>query len=403
MNSQELWQRLKTLFQVIDLPSGAMPIRLAIALPGDVLTGLPGFPEAALPTSGRLASGRGLTPEICVASALGEAAELASCCAWGDEKFVTATEAELGPAALLPEALNGWSEAQLRDRTRWNRRYGAFDWRPGRRDRRKPIEWVAVVNAHGGPEVYVPVDFAFIGRRRDARAVSLGDSNGCAVGLTSEEAMLAATLELVERDATARWWYGHGHCASIDMASFGDEAGLMAWLAGRPRQTWLLDITTDLAIPAFAGVSAEANGSDVVLGFAARLDARGAAIAALTEMLQMEFSLTTARALGNAGGHWTEWRNGVSMETPPLNAARSLPPQPFMSRRSNGFAAVLAGFARIGIDLYFADMTRPVIGVPAYRAISTTLCHFKPRFERERLRMTAPGDGGLESQPPLVV
>ena len=39
-------------------------------------------------------------------------------------------------------------------------------------------------------------------------AVAIGDSNGCASGATLEEAKTAAILELIEWDATARWWYG---------------------------------------------------------------------------------------------------------------------------------------------------------------------------------------------------
>ena len=399
------WQRLKTLFQVFELPSGGMPVRLAIAMAADELTSLTGFPQAALPASGRVASGRGMTAETCAASALGEAAELVSCCAWGDERIVTATEAELGPSALLPEALNGWSEAQLGDRARWNRRYGDFDWRPARRDRRKPIDWIAVENAHDGRQAHVPADFAFIGHRRDARAVSLGDSNGCAVGLTPEAAKLAALLELVERDATGRWWYGHGPCAPVDLASVGDEGDLLGWLTGRQRRSWLVDITTDLAIPAFAGVSAEADGRDVVLGFAARLDARDAALSALTEMLQMEFSLTTARALGAEAGYWNDWRSEVSMTTPPLAAVLNLSAEPLAPRNQEGqgLSAALEALARRGIDLYLADMTRPALGMPAFRAISATLCHFKPRFARARLQAIESTNGRPESQPLLVI
>ena len=400
-------QNLDALFDLIPLAGIDMPVCLAIALPGRRLRTLPSFPQAALPQNGRMACGRGFSADTCKASAFGEAAELASCCAWGDEPIVSATEAELGPAALAPEALNGWSKAQIKGRTKWNAQYGGFDWRPGSRDRQRPIDWILVENAHGGPSAYAPADFAFIGRRQagDPDAVAIGDSNGCAAGPTIETAKLAAILELVERDATGRWWYGRLGRAPVDLASLTIEAGLLVWLNARNRRTWLFDITTDIGIPVFAAASAEQGGRDVALGFAARIEPRSAAIAALSEMLQMEVSLNAARAMGEAAGNWTQWRAKVSLATPPLDGASKLAPGPIEASRlpqaSSELAVALEACARNGIDLHFSDMTRPEIGVPAIRALSAALCHYKPRFDRKRL--IADTGGGNAKQIPLLI
>ncbi len=391
-------EAFQNLFDLIELPDMGMPVRFAIALPGPPLRALVDFPLAALPQSGRVASGRGLSLAASKASACGEAAELVSCCAWGDENLVSATDTELGHAAILPEALNEWSKAQIQNRARWNQRYADFDWRPGPRGKMKPIDWIRVKDAHGGPDAFVPADFAFIGRKRagDRAAVAIGDSNGCAAGPTIEEAKLAAVLELIERDATARWWYARTRRAPVDLASVADEGGILVWLAARPRRTWLFDITTDLGIPVFAAASAEPDGRDIALGFAARLEPQAAVIPALTEMLQMEVSLTAARALGEAAPNWAEWRAKVSMATAPLDAAMKTRPEPLhVSRTPVGpsrLSAVLDACARCAIDLYFADMTRPGIGVPVVRVISTAFCHYKPRFGRQRLFASSAGE-----------
>jgi ribosomal protein S12 methylthiotransferase accessory factor len=402
-DARQPWHRLENLFEVIELPATQSPVRLAIAMPSGALRRLPGFPSAALPESGRVASGRGLTAETCRASALGEAAELVSCCAWGDEPLVRATEAELGPAAISPELLTGWSEAQIDEREEWNACHGSFDWRPRRRDPRNPIDWIAVDNAHGGPPAYVPADFAFIGRRHGEDALCVGDSSGCAAGMTNEEAKLAAILELVERDATALWWYGGGRSGLVDLMTIPREKELLVWLADRPRRTRLFDITTDLGIPVFAAASAEQDGRDVVFGFAAHLDSPSSAIAALTEMVQMEFSLTSARALGTAAADWAEWRNKVSLTTPPLDRALYHTPQPIASCEVKGFKGVLNALARKGVDLYLADMIRPTMGIPAYRAISSVLCNCKPRFARKRLMAKVSTEHRLKSRPLLVI
>ena len=106
---------LDELFDVVLLPKGDGPVSLAIALPGKILE-MPGFPQAALPQSGRVASGRGLTPEQARMSALGEAVELVLCCAWGDEPLIHASARELVPTALSPSLLNGFAATAGRAR-----------------------------------------------------------------------------------------------------------------------------------------------------------------------------------------------------------------------------------------------------------------------------------------------
>jgi ribosomal protein S12 methylthiotransferase accessory factor len=410
---------LAALFDLMPLPAGGLPVHFAIALPGAALRAMPGFPSAATPESGRVADGRGLDAEQCRTSCLGEAAELVSCCAWGDEALVTATPAELGPAALSPVALNGFTPDQLSQRDDWNSSPFEFDWRPPLAAG-TAIEWLGVESAFAGEARYVPADFAFIGRREpgDEAAVAIGDSNGCAAGPDANAARLAAVLELIERDAIARWWYGRRRRPPLDPGEIEGAGGLTAWLAGRARRLWLFDITTDLGIPVIAAASAEPDGRDVALGFAARLDIHAAGVSALTEMLQMEVSLLAAKALGDAAPSWAWWRAAVNMATPPLDAALSLPPERLEAAhpatpsqpagQAAGLAAVLQACARADIDLWFADMTRPAIGVPVFRALSTTLCHYKPRFARPRLLAPDPRDrgrhpGAPDDQPPLLV
>ena len=405
---------LDELFEFIPLDGGDAPVWLGIAIPSRHLTSLPGFPEAALPQSGRVASGRGFTSALARASALGEAAELVSCCAWGDEALIVATADELGPAALLPEALNGFSDWQIAQRHDWNRRYGEYDWRPMPCGPTTPIAWLEVEDAFVGTQAYVPADFAFVGRKEagNENAVAIGDSNGCAAGPTIETAKLAAILELVERDATGQWWYRGQGRAPIVLTSLKIETGLVSWLQGRQRRSWLYDITNDIGVPVFAAVSAEEGGRDVVLGFAARVESHAAAIAALSEMLQMEVSLKAARAMGEAAGNWTQWRAQVSLATPPLDGKSKLAPSQIEASRlpeaSSQLAVALEACARNGIDLHFCDMTRSAIGIPVVRAMSAALCHYKPRFNRTRLLAGTPNNivpiaRGNTNQIPLLI
>lgn len=393
--------RLEEIFQVVDVTPADVPAHFAIAIPRKSLTDTPGFPAAALPQTGRLASGRGWSQEACRLSCLGEAVELVSCCAWGDEELVRATGRQFGPRAISPELLNGFSDDQIRDRGAWNTEYGDFDWRPARHDPSRPIDWIEVEDALGGPSVYVPADFAFIGRRQagDETAVAIGDSNGCAAGADADSAKLAAVLELIERDATGRWWYGRRQRPTIALSRVEGIRPIAGWLADRARRTWLFDITTDIGVPVAAAASAEADGRDIALGFAARLDMDAAAGAAITEMLQIEISLAAARELGNDGGNRSRWRQAVTMALPPLSAALARPASAGAAASLPGLAGVLDALARKRADLWFVDMTRQAIGLPAFRAVSTTLCHYKPRFARERLLAADASDEGRDDGP----
>lgn len=410
---------LAGLFEVVELPDDGGPVRCAAALPGERLRALPGFPVAATPEAGRLASGRGLTKAAARRSALGEAAELVSACAWGDEAVVAATMAAIGPAAIAPAALTGFTARQLAARGAWNARHGGFDWRPPPFDEAREIAWMEVADAYGGRAAFAPADCVLIGRREagDAEAVAIGDSSGCAAGETVAAATLAAVLELVERDATGRWWYGGRRRSPVGPEAADLPAALARVLGERPRRTVLFDITTDLGVPVVAAVSAEADGRDVALGFAARLDAPAAATSAATEMLQMEVVLDAARELGREAGDWWTWRRRVTMALPPLDAAGRLPPARLAAGRRGrhaggrplaGLGAVLEALERAAIPLWTLELTRPAIGVPVVRALSTALCHAKPRFARPRLGAADARDVervavGRERRVPLLV
>ena len=255
-------------------------------------------------------------------SALGEAVELVSCCAWGDEPLIHASARELGPAALSPTLLNGFSPQQLAERESWNARYGDYDWRPPPYDETRRIDWIEVEDAFGGPKAYAPADFAFIGRKEvgDETAVAIGDSNGCASGATLEEAKTAAILELIERDAAARWWYGRASRPTLNSSVLEAEPNFFRWLSHRSRRSHLVDITNDLDIPVVAAVSAESDGRDVVIGYAASVEIGIAACSAITEMAQIEFALEAVRTSARGPSHWAEWRNRVTLVHPPLGS-----------------------------------------------------------------------------------
>ena len=87
------------------------------------------------------------------------------------------------------------------------------------------------------------------------------------------------------------------------------------------------------------------------------------------------------------------------MKTRPLDMASIQHVAPNLPHRAveRDLSDVLDALAQRGIDLWFAEMTRAEIGIPVFRAVSTRLCHYKPRFGR--VRLLAPDARDLSFDP----
>ncbi|RVT91822.1 hypothetical protein EOD42_21140 [Rhodovarius crocodyli] len=119
-------------------------------------------------------------------------------------------------------------------------------------------------------------------------------SAGCAVAGDAAGACLSALMELLERDALARWYEGGRPPAPLALEHAAGAASALAELreGSTARSTWLLDVTTELGIPVVVAASADSVTSGrVCLGFAARATPAAAARAAVLEMAQMELAL----------------------------------------------------------------------------------------------------------------
>lgn len=238
------------------------------------------------------------------------------------------------------------------------------------------------------------------GEPRFARACS----NGNATGNTLEEAIVQGFLELVERDAVAIWWYNRLRKSAVDLQSFGEPyfTRLQERYRTAGRELWVLDITSDLNVPAFAAVSRRINGEsdELLFGFGAHFDARVAVARALTEMNQMavlvDLALRQAGASDNTTVddpellHWL--KNARLDEQLYLAPAEGLPPKrasDYPSFQSDDLLddvlrcqAIVEG---IGLEMLVLDLTRPDVGMPAVKVFVPGLRHFWARFAPGRL------------------
>jgi ribosomal protein S12 methylthiotransferase accessory factor len=343
-------------------------------------------------------SGKGTSDLQAKASGLGEALERFSGVLQGDEPRRNARLRELGGAALHPNTCMLFSERQYLEREAWNAR---FSYVPAAFDVEAEIDWTPLWSLTRQEVRYLPTAYCYYDPRGTPGAeYCVGCSNGNAAGNTLEEAILQGFLELVERDSVALWWYNRVRRPGVCMDSFADPylERVGAFLRGRRRDLWALDLTSDLQIPVFAALSRRTDqpAEKILFGFGAHLDPRIALLRAVTELIQM-----LALFLGEEGEepmdviqdpeavHW--------LKTATLANQPYLVPEGHTSRESADFPRRWAGDLKedvlacqalvggLGMEMLVLDQTRPDIGMPVVKVVVPGLRHFWARFAPGRL------------------
>jgi oxazoline/thiazoline synthase len=333
-------------------------------------------------------AGKGPTRRAAELGAICEGLERYSGFYQGVERGRIASFRSLEEAAIHPNEVMLFSDAQFAAREQWNARESGFNWVPERFDTRKKIEWVRVERLGGGESRYLPAALCYYGYPADrTHDFCRADSSGCAAGATWEEAALRGLYELVERDAVALWWYNRVVRPGVEIGSFGSAytSRLMKHYRRLGRRVWLLDITSDLGIPVFAVVSsgARSEAAGYIFGFGAGLDARRAAEHAFSEMNQfLPVGEKAARPafVGDIGaGKWLR---------PGARLARQKVGQYAGRASGNALRDLLACveiLKRRGLEAFVLDQTRRETGVSAVRVIVPGLRPFWARFAPGRL------------------
>jgi oxazoline/thiazoline synthase len=341
---------------------------------------------SALKNSLRAQSGgKGVSDIEARASALGEAVERYCGSRCGDEPVIRASYTELGPLAIHPYSCLLFDERQYADRDRWNRECNPLHRIPQRFDEEREIEWTPAWSLLTSERRWLPAAMVYFDHDPQRCSASMwADSNGNAAGSSPEDAILQGFLELVERDAVALWWYNRTCQRQVDVESFDDArvADLVRGYAQLGRRLWVLDITSDLGIPAMAAVSPVEGGvaEGFAMGFGAHVDPRVALTRACTELGQMI-------AAGAAAHDATM----TAPDEPYLRPAGEAPRQARDYRYTehpdlaDDIERVCGLAGQAGLDILVVDQTRPDIGMPVVKVLVPGLRHFWPRFAPGRL------------------
>jgi oxazoline/thiazoline synthase len=346
--------------------------------------------------------GKGATDTEAKVGALCEAVERYCGSRAGDEPATRDSFRGLGDAAVHPDTCQLFDERQYAGRARWNATCADFHLVPEPFDERMVLDWTPVWSIVKNEQRLLPSALLYSDHTGSYQVPSLrADSNGNAAGSSLEDAILQGFFELVERDAVALWWYNRTRQPAVDLGSFGDP-----WIAGLQedyparlgRQVWVLDITSDLGIPAMAAISRRTDkpAEDIMFGFGAHFDPHVAVRRALTELGQLLPAVVDARPDGTGYGppdpHLMSWWTSATVANQPY--LRPGPAQPTTAAdyrytphpdMADDIARIRVLAHRAGLDILVLDQTRPDINMPVVKVVVPGLRHFWPRFAPGRL------------------
>jgi thiazole/oxazole-forming peptide maturase SagD family component len=164
--------------------------------------------------------------------------------------------------------------------------------------------------------------------------------------------------------------------------------------AAMGRETWALDVTTDLGIPAFAAVTcrADAPRRRILLGFGAHLDPQVALRRAVTELAQSLPGLPEAFASDDPRARSLDWWTEATVDEHPFLLPSPAPartpddyPQERVADLREAVELCVEAARRRGLETLVLDQTRPDVGLAAVKVFVPGLRHFWPRFAPGRL------------------
>jgi ribosomal protein S12 methylthiotransferase accessory factor len=350
----------------------------------------------------RRSGGKGKSIEQARTSALAESLERYCGVFDGTEPRIRATFAELGKAAIHPNACMGYSERQYAERHARNGIGHKAHWVPQPFQEDVEIEWTPLWSLPAEQTRYLPTSFCYYGYRSPDPLFARADSNGCAAGAVIEEAVLQGLLELIERDAVALWWYNRLRRQAVDLERVDDAyvSALMRHYSELRRDLWALDVTSDIGVPTFAAISrrVDKHEEDIIYGFGAHLDPNVALARALTELNQALEAVPTAtgpeptRTYRGSQDAVRWWRTVTTANAGYLMPDPGAPPRclrDFNNLASDDLHRDISTCrelaARRGIDVLVLDQTRPDVRFPVVRVVAPGLRHFWARFGPGRL------------------
>ncbi len=356
-------------------------------------------------------AGKGKTDRQSKASGLCEAVERYSGVFQGDEPRVSSTFSQL-KKAIAPERYLHFSPYQYQNRQELNAKStNSHDWIPEPFEEDREIEWTPVWSLTEQTHKYLPTAWCYYNYPLpEGHRFCLADSNGNAAGNTLEEAILQGFMELIERDSVAIWWYNRLSRPGVDLTSFDEPylLDLQAYYLRNRRKLWVLDLTTDLQIPAFVALSRRTDGESekIIFGYGAHFDAKIAVLRAVTELNQQQPWTDKVNLRQVKNTELQEWIRSATIANQPYLAPNSQIKSKVYSDYQKHWSddiykdvmSCVDIAKQAGYDILILNQTRPDIDLKVVKVIVPELRHFWRRLGAGRL-YDVPVQMGWLSEP----
>lgn len=331
----------------------------------------------------QLSLGKGVSKEQAHASALGEALERQAAQYVGDENAILSPPNQLQHRACVPHNLCPFSEQQYKhfetftgvslSQPQWVKRYSSAS-----------IHWLLGWSYTHNEGVHFPASYCLANTPFEDRVYSLYNHNGNAAGNTNEEAILQGTLEVIERDAVALWWYNQIPRPEIDLKIVPKaQRRIIDATLKKDWNYWLLDISNDIAVVSCVAVGQHKKNGKFVLGFGAHLDPAIACTRALTEMYQLIVIKDKVTGPFNFGAIESHPFLYPKRKTSPRNALDFA----IISTDNikDDILYLIEILKKCALELCVVSYSRPDINLKTVKVIVPGLCHFWPQFGNARL------------------
>ncbi|QTL37476.1 YcaO-like family protein [Pseudoalteromonas viridis] len=346
--------------------------------------------KAALTTFRSSSGGKGKSAIQSKVGALAEAIERYSMRFHHQQKPIYGSYNELKHKALSPKLCLGFSDRQYNAMNHDNLpRYRAV---PRPITNSDVLPWFEVHGINTNQKKYVLADIAFSDFNYTDTAHAFADSNGCAAGNTYTEAVLQGTLELIERDAVAIWWYNRIKRQHIDLSSVNNKYidRTKEYYSSINRSFTIIDITSDIGVPTFAAISYEKNTlNGIIYGFGCHVNPRIAIERATLEINQLlPLALKNEVVNDNEFFDWVKKQKITEHEfldpkVKPISIDK------FTDLSENNLESAINFISKSlranDIELYALDITTQDTLVPCVKMIAPGMCHFWRRTGQKRL------------------
>lgn len=342
--------------------------------------------------------GKGKTKQQAKTGALCEAIERYSMVYHGQNPDFRGSYNEISEDLIEPNECMNFSDLQFSSRDEINKDSASFfSLVPVKLSRDSVVDWTPVYSLSNNRLKYLPSAFCYAQYPSDdeSNLISYPDSNGCASGNTYDEAILQGTLELIERDAAAIWWYNKIQRPEVDLELIDNEYidKVVGYYKSIGRVLHILDITTDIGVPSFVSVSYnKSTGGQILYGFGCHVDPYIAAERSVIELNQLMPILLTKRS-STSDQDIYDWLEGQTISANkhfiPLGGRKVNINDQYRCMKKpslvEAIELIIAGLANVNIELLFCDLTQPDIKMPVVKMIAPGLRHYWRRTGPGRL------------------